>query len=84
MSVLKSNFSLYNVRVDSAVDIDTSASSNVWAVDVCVVDQTVIALRTEYTACNSPEEFLLFTVRECGSPFLTLVLLLPRLPASTH
>ena len=52
MSVLKSNCSLYNIRVDSAVGSDASASSNVWAVDVCVVDQTVITLRTEYTACD--------------------------------
>ena len=38
---------VYN-RVDSAVGTDASASSNVWAVDVCAVARTIVTLMTEY------------------------------------
>lgn len=43
---------IYKIRVDSVVGTDASGSSNVWAVDVCAVDQMVVTLVTEYTACG--------------------------------
>ena len=38
---------IYKIRVDT----DASGSSNVWVVDACAVDQMVVTLVTEYTAC---------------------------------